>query len=178
MGKGSLFTALAVVAAIIGGVAGSRVGVPTDPAPATPVERTSAATIEVHVAGWVNSPGVVSLPEGSIVADAIDRAGGFRPGASADLINLASTLRSGDQIVVPGPGTNGGSGGHPAGLVVVNRATAADLEGLPGVGPVLAGRIVAFREANGPYATVEDLLAVPGIGESKLASIRDLIRVP
>lgn len=63
-------------------------------------------------------------------------------------------------------------------MVAVNRAAAAELETLPGVGPVLASRIVAFREENGPFSTVEDLLSVPGIGEAKLAALRDLITVP
>jgi competence protein ComEA len=64
------------------------------------------------------------------------------------------------------------------GLITINSATASDLEGLPGVGPVLAERIEAFRATNGPFSEVEDLLQVPGIGEAKLASMRDLIRVP
>lgn len=137
--------------------------------------------LEVHVAGWVVSPGVVTVAEGSIVAGAIDAAGGLRLGARADLINLAASVADGDQIVVPGPGETGGSAGDEVstgsgdGLVSLNRATAADLETLPGVGPVLAERIITHREARGGFDTVEDLLEVPGIGEAKLASIRDLV---
>ena len=138
--------------------------------------ETVTASIDVHVAGWVVSPGVVRVASDSIVADVIGAAGGLRPGALVDLINLAAPIRSGDQIVVPGPDAMAGS--SEGGLLALNRASANDLEGLPGVGPVLAERIVAYREQNGPFTEVEDLLQVGGIGEAKLASIRDLVRVP
>lgn len=138
---------------------------------------SEAADIDIHVAGWVMAPGVVQLPEGSIVADAVAAAGGFKPGAASHSINLAAPLRGGDQIFVPGPGTALDSPTDD-GLVAINRASATDLEALPGVGPVLAERIVAYREEHGPFSQVEDLLDIPGIGESKLASMRDLIRVP
>jgi competence protein ComEA len=98
-------------------------------------------------------------------------------------VNLAAPVMPGQQIIVPGPGDSGGAptdvaGSGAGGLVAINRATAAELETLPGVGPVLAARIVAHREQNGPFIEVEDLLQVSGIGESKLAAIRDLIVVP
>lgn len=160
------------VGAVLGNAERAPVGVVRSASP-----QTSQASIEVHVAGWVMSPGVVRLPEGSIVADAVEAAGGFRPGAQAHSINLAASVRGGDQIFIAGPGSDPESG-PDEGLVHINRATASDLESLPGVGPVLAERIVAHREDNGPFDEVEDLLDVPGIGESKLASIRDLIRVP
>lgn len=133
--------------------------------------------MDVHVAGWVRSPGVVQLPEGSIVADAVEAAGGFRPGASTNTLNLAAPVSGGDQVYVSGPDEETQ---RPVddGIVAVNRATASDLEELPGVGPVLAERIVAYREANGPFQQVEDLLDIPGIGESKLASMRDMVRIP
>lgn len=135
------------------------------------------AVVDVHVAGWVRSPGVVKLPEGSIVADAVEAAGGLRPGAVSHSLNLAAPLRAGDQVYVSGPE---GESQSPVddGVIAVNRATASELEELPGVGPVLAERIVAYREANGPFQQVEDLLDIPGIGESKLASMRDMVRIP
>lgn len=135
--------------------------------------------LEVHVAGWVADPGVVELHEGAIVADAVAAAGGMRRGARADLINLAAPLGDGEQVVVPGP-ESGDVPTAPAGdgVISLNRADAGELEGLPGVGPVLADRIVAHREQVGGFERVEDLLQVPGIGESKLAAIRDLIKVP
>ena len=135
------------------------------------------SVLDVHVAGWVRSPGVVQLPEGSIVADAVEAAGGFRPRASAHTLNLAAPLAAGDQVYVSGPDEDAPSPVED-GAVAVNRATASDLEKLPGVGPVLAERIVAYRDANGPFQQVEDLLDIPGIGESKLASMRDMVRIP
>lgn len=141
------------------------------------VVPVSESRIDVHVAGWVVSPGVVAVDEGSIVADAVAAAGGLRAGALADRINLAAPLRAGDQVVVPGPA---GSDDPVVddGVVSLNRADVAAMQELPGVGPVLAERIVAYRDQNGPFQQVEDLLLVPGIGEAKLASIRDHVRVP
>jgi competence protein ComEA len=124
------------------------------------------------------SPGVVSVEEGSIVAEAVEAAGGLRPGALTESLNLAAEVLAGEQIVVPGP-TRPGAGtaiGGSEGPLTLNGATAEELEGLPGVGPVLAERIVSYRESNGRFETVDDLLEVPGIGEAKLASIRDLVR--
>jgi competence protein ComEA len=99
-------------------------------------------------------------------------------------VNLAAPLRDGEQVVIPGlvsgqPAPGGGSSATDAdGRVRINLATAVELETLPGVGPVLAGRIIEFREEHGPFGTVEDLLDVPGIGEAKLASLRDHMIVP
>lgn len=186
--KALIFGALAIVAVAAGaGIgmmkrSGQQALVSNEPVFNGPPSSEQPGSLEVHVAGWVVSPGVVTVREGSIVAEAIDAAGGLRQGARADLINLAATVADGDQVVVPGPGEGGPTGefaeGGPAGdgLLSLNRATAADLETLPGVGPVLAERIVSHREANGGFEQVEDLLEVPGIGEAKLASIRDLVR--
>jgi competence protein ComEA len=98
-----------------------------------------------------------------------------------DEVNLARPLVEGDHLQIPGPGesmTVTGEGVGDDGLIALNQADASVLEDLPGVGPVLAERIVAHREANGPFDTVEDLLEVPGIGEAKLAAMRDSISVP
>jgi competence protein ComEA len=138
-------------------------------------------TISVHVSGWVVSPGVVEILEGSIVADAIAAADGARPGAGLDAINLAKPVLSGDQVVVPGPGGSTPGGSAPStgdGLISLNNADATQLQDLPGVGPVLAERIIAHRDSNGPFQEIEDLLDVPGIGEAKLAAMRDLLTVP
>jgi competence protein ComEA len=135
--------------------------------------------VEVHVGGWVLSPGVVSIEEGSIVADAIAAAGGLKPGASADSINLAAPVAPGDQVIVPGLDDSapvGPPGATQSGPISINSATVSQLQELPGVGPVLAERIVEHREANGRFETVEDLLDVPGIGEAKLAAFTDLVR--
>ena len=163
-------------------------GVTTQPAPLSgPVTTTSVAASEpssiyVHVSGWVAVPGLVRVPAGSRLADAVAAAGGVRPGGSLDRLNLAQSLVDGEQVRVPGPGEEPSGGpvaaGESGGPIRLNVASAAELESLPGIGPVLAGRIVAHRQAHGPFRQVEDLLAVAGIGEAKLAAIRDLVTVP
>ncbi|MFP3914591.1 MAG: helix-hairpin-helix domain-containing protein [Actinomycetota bacterium] len=150
--------------------------------PATPT--TDPGTLVVHVSGWVTSPGLVTVNDGDRVGDALAEAGGARPGANLDAMNLARVLSDGQQVVVPGPGdenpgsppSDGGEG--PPGLIPLNTADASQLEALPGVGPVLAQRIVDHRRSRGGFDQVEDLLEVSGIGEAKLASIRDLVSVP
>ena len=143
---------------------------------------TVADTVVVHVIGRVRRPGVVTLPFGSRVADAVEAAGGLRPGTNSGDLNLARVLVDGEQVIVgrqPSSSTPAASGA-PApmdGLVNVNTATAAELEALPGVGPVLAGRIVAWREANGPFPSIEILGEVAGIGDALLAQLRPLVRV-
>lgn len=178
MNRTSLIAVAAIVSILAGAGLGASSRAPRSQAPQLQATTTAAeAVIDVHVAGWVRSPGVVQLPEGSIVADAVGAAGGLRPGAISHSLNLAAPLRAGDQVYVSGPE---GESHSPVddGVIAVNRATASDLEELPGVGPVLAERIVAYREANGPFQQVEDLLDIPGIGESKLASMRDMVRIP
>ena len=140
--------------------------------------ETLPSTLTVHVGGWVARPGLVELPADSRVADAIAAAGGALPGALTEAINLAERLTDGAQVIVPGPATEGAeSNGDPAGdgRIHLNRATASELDDLPGIGPVIAERIVAHRTEHGPFRAVEDLLDVPGIGEAKLASLRDLV---
>lgn len=174
------FIALVAGLAIAVGVGAGLMRRP--PPPTTEVLRgpevSAVSSIDVHVAGWVASPGVVSVPQGSIVAEAVEAAGGMRPGAQTQAINLAAEVLAGDQIVVPGPEavTDVGGDVDSGGLISLNRADVAELEGLPGVGPVLAERIVSYRDENGRFESVDDLLDVAGIGEAKLASIRDLIK--
>jgi competence protein ComEA len=140
---------------------------------------SGGALVRVHVSGAVSAPGVVELPTDSIVADAVQAAGGATRNADLTAINLAAGVRAGERIVVPDVQPLGARLGTPADSGIdLNFATASDLESLPGVGPVLAERIVAFRTERGPFITVEDLLDVPGIGESKLASMRDAIARP
>ena len=138
------------------------------------------AVITVHVAGLVGRPGLVELAEGSRVADAIAAAGGLLPSASAGSINLAALVSDGDQIVILGPGgVAAPSGGESRDEKLdLNRATAAELDALPGVGPVIAERIISFRDEFGPFRSVDDLLDVPGIGEARLADLRGRLQVP
>lgn len=179
-GRAAVMAVLALTAIGIGAVMGRMPTPHPLPArgPETPQATAPEDSLAVHVAGMVVSPGVVDVPAGSIVADVIEAAGGLRAGALVDQINLAAPVVPGDQIVVPGPtdaiaGPEGSSGD---GLIAINQASAAELEALPGVGPVLAERIVSHREANGRFDVVEDLLQVPGIGEVKLDAIRDLVK--
>lgn len=175
---------LALVGILVGAGLGSGAGeVPasTEPVSTSPAPDQAREEFPVYVSGWVATPGVVEVEAGSIVADAVAAAGGALDGAQLDSINLARPLVEGDHVQIPGPGEAAPAppaGEEGGGLVSPNRATAAELEELPGVGPVLAQRIVAHREANGPFEVVEDLLEVPGIGEAKLAGFRDLIVVP
>jgi competence protein ComEA len=169
------------VAVVIAGVAAAFLLWPT-PTAAPRVEVASPhpdmTTITVHVSGAVAAPGLVAVPSSSRVADAVVAAGGALPGADLGSLNLAAPLVDGQQLVVPYQTSVDGTAVATDGRVRINTADAAALEGLPGVGPVLAQRIVAHRTAHGPFATVEDLLEVPGIGESKLAALRDSVIVP
>ena len=164
---------------------------------AAPAATTSGAVV-VHVAGAVARPGVYELDAGSRVADAVDAAGGPVADADAGALNLAAPLADGVRVLVPlvgeevapgglvvgapPPGAGDGTGDEggasptgPPGPVDVNRAGAAELESLPGVGPATAAAIVAERDAGGPFATVADLERVRGIGPAKLAALEGLV---
>lgn len=177
---GSIVVAVALALAVGAGVwFGSRSGVPDAVAVPTGVSyATVPDSIVVHVSGAVERPGLVTLAASARVADAVAGAGGAAVGADLGGMNLAASLRDGDQIVVPQKGASNPVAGAADRGIDLNRATAAELEDLPGVGPVLAGRIVAYRDLHGPFTTVEDLLDVGGIGEAKLAAMRDAIAAP
>ena len=163
---------------------GDAAGTAAAPEP-SPAEQ---ATVWVHVVGRVASPGVVALPAGSRVGDAVTAAGGALPDADLAGLNLAAVVQDGAQVRVPAPGEEpvavadagdpGASGAGAAdGLVDVNAAGSAELQTLPGIGPVLADRIVAWRTEHGPFDSVDALLDVSGIGPSVLGQIRALVRV-
>ncbi len=158
----------------------------TAEAPASPGGSSPGASIIVHVVGAVKNPGVFTLAQGSRVFQAIDAAGGALPAAGLSALNLAAPLSDGGQIMVPtkdeaaskpAPGDGTVPGSQGVGLVNLNTATAADFESLPGVGPVLAERIVAWRMDHGAFSSVEGLNAVTGIGPKLLAGLRDLVTV-
>jgi len=165
------------------------------------------ATVFVDVVGAVRNPGVYSLTDGARVKAAVDAAGGLAPEAAPAAVNLAAKVQDGEQIVVPtqeqvekgevpaaaaGGGSGGSAGGTsgagsstpgsaasgaPAAKVNLNSADAAALDALPGIGPSTAAKIVADREANGPFQTPDDLGRVPGIGPKKLDQLKPLISV-
>jgi len=134
----------------------------------------------VDVAGAVANPGVYSLPLNSRVVEAIKAAGGLKKGADTSDINQARVLKDGEQIYVY-PAASKVVGARPAvrknGPIMINRATVKDFEALDGIGPVLANRIVAYRKISGPFVAIEDLLKVPGIGQSKFAQFKEKLRV-
>ena len=158
-----------------------------DAADAPPAEEpvSAPALAYVHVGGAVAVPGVYAVPEGARVEDAIAAAGGLSDDAAPDGVNRARVIVDGEQVVVPtageaavAPASPGGGTAGPGGIRVnLNAATAAELVALNGIGEATAAKIIADREANGPFATVDDLMRVPGIGEKKLAALRDLLCV-
>ncbi|WP_165044209.1 ComEA family DNA-binding protein [Adlercreutzia sp. ZJ138] len=161
-------------------------------------DDTQPAFIYVHVSGEVTQPGVIELVEGARVFDAVEAAGGFTENAATSSVNLARVLQDGEQLYVasleeavqgaPGgaPSTSGGGAAkrsNPSAsaaqgtLVNLNSADVTELESLPGIGEKTAQRIVDDREANGPFASVDDLTRVSGIGEKKLEAIREFVCV-
>lgn len=138
----------------------------------------------VDVTGWVRQPGVYEFAQGDRVIDAVERAGGAKPNADLSVLNLAAPLTDGSQVVVPKSGGSvagatgsGGTGTTPGALLNINTASAADFETLSGIGEVLAAAIVDYRTENGPFASVDDLEDVSGIGPATLEEIRDQITV-
>lgn len=193
--------ATTATAARAGATGGPATGTGTAASPAT---STAAPVVVVHVVGRVHRPGVVRLPAGSRVTDAVAAAGGATGEADLALLNLARVVADGEQVLVPAPGeqvpardvaaAGGSPGGGAAGaggaavgaagqpgatptVVDLNTASVAELDALPGIGPVLAQRVVDFRTENGGFTSVEELTEVPGIGEVVLGRLRDLVRV-
>lgn len=152
-------------------------------APVTPARASPAAAarlLVVDVVGAVRRPGLVRLPEGSRVAAAIAHAGGLRRGAERAGVNFAAPVSDGQQVVVPQRGAVAvGAGAGPAsastGPVSLSSATAEQLDALPGVGPVTAEKIVAYRRQHGAFRSVDELDAISGIGPSRIADLRGLV---
>ena len=156
--------------------------VPFPPVTSVTLAPTVPALIMVDVAGKVGHPGVYSLPTGSRAIDAIKAAGNKLPGVNTADINLAHILVDGEQIVVGAPQVSaqtskGGKKSAPKGPISINSANQAQLESLPGIGPVMATRIITYRAKNGPFATLIDLRKVAGMGAAKFAEIQPLIRL-
>jgi competence protein ComEA len=151
---------------------------PSRPSSAAPSDPASSVRWLVHVVGRVRRPGVVALDPGARVADAVRAAGGLRPGTDPAAINLARPVSDGEQLVIGGPQGGTGPQATPgSGRLDLNRADAAALEALDGVGPVLAARIVEWRETNGRFTRVEDLQRISGIGPRTFAALADQVTV-
>jgi competence protein ComEA len=150
----------------------------------------SRGRVFVHVAGAVRHPGVYTLRGGARVADAVERAGGARPSADLSAVNLASKLEDGRQVLVPRKAGGGGSASAapttpsaagattaPAQPIDLNTATLEQLDTLDGVGPATAQKIIDYRTEHGGFGSVDELGQVPGIGDKRLAALRDHVRV-
>jgi competence protein ComEA len=129
----------------------------------------------VHVVGGVRHPGLYRLPQGSRVADALARAGGATPKAQVELVNLAAPLADGQQIVVPRRGIAAAGATGTTGPVHLNTATLEQLDTLPGVGPITAQKILAYRQEHGAFGSVDELDAVSGIGPARLDELRKVV---
>jgi len=152
----------------------------------TPTIPEIAEVLIVDVSGRVKKPGVYSLDKGSRAIDALNLAGGALPGVSLTDINLAHILFDGEQIIVGAPRVTYSSSSRSApkakaptasSPLSLNSATLAQLDTLPGIGPVMANRIFAYRKLNGPFLLIEDLKKVSGIGDVTFAEISKLVRI-
>lgn len=155
-----------------------------------PATGPGGGRIVVDVSGKVRSPGILRMPAGSRVADALKAAGGVRPGADTDGLNRARLLVDGEQVVVGAPATApappttpgagaaapGATGASPAAPIGLNTATAEQLDELPGVGPVLAQHIIDYRTEHGGFRSVDELREVNGIGDKRYADLQNLVR--
>lgn len=179
------------------GAAGSALQASPTPSPGAADADAGPATLVVHIAGAVQRPGIVRLPPGSRIVDAVDAAGGTAADADLAAVNLAAPAQDGAMVLVPRIGENapplagvsGEGGGAPAsgasaagsdagsGRVNLNTADSTELQTLPRVGPVLAERIIEWRFAHGSFSRPEDLDAVPGIGEAMMAALLPLVTV-
>lgn len=143
-----------------------------------PSASPSGSEVVVDVEGKVKRPGIVTLPAGSRVHDAVEKAGGLRGTVDATGVNMARVLVDGEQILVgvePVAAASGGAAGGPAGRISLGSATLEQLDTLPGIGPVTAQAILDYRSEHGPFRSVDDLMDVKGIGQATLDDLRDQV---
>ena len=161
---------------------------PNQPGQSTGIPGQPTGVVVVHVAGKVRRPGLVRAPTGSRVADVLTLAGGPLPGVDLTTLNLARQVTDGEQIIVgqpnalppastPGATTSSAPTAPPEAPVNLNTATLDQLDALPGVGPVLAQRILDYRTQNGPFTTIDQLQEVPGVGPKKFDSLKPHVRI-
>jgi len=170
-----VLAAAALVLLVIAGRTLADAGTATSqPAALIPERAAAAPKLVVHVAGAVRRPGLYRLAEGKRVADAVARAGGATAPADTAAINLAAPLADGMQVVVPSR-VAGAAGAAAAGRVSLSSASVAELDALPGIGPVTAQKIVDYRLAHGGFRSIDDLDAIPGIGPARIEQLREVV---
>jgi competence protein ComEA len=181
------------IAAVLAVVAGARLlggdhGAPPAPVRLAPEGKRQNARIYIHVAGAVRRPGLMTMSAGSRVADALERAGGPERRADLTAINLAAQLADGQQIVVPragaaqaGAASSGAAaaGGSSSGVTGIHLSTATveQLDGVDGIGPTLAQRIIEYRDTHGGFRSLAELAQIDGIGEKRLATLRNALQL-
>jgi competence protein ComEA len=178
-----------LVAAALALVAGMRLVGADDPAPPpvridgladkSPTPPSPGAELYVHVAGAVRRPGLIQLPAGTRVATALERVGGPTRRADLTLVNLAARVQDGQQIVVPVAAPANAAAGVAAksAQIHLSTATAEQLDEVDGIGPTLAERIIEYRDAHGGFRSLEELSEVEGIGEKRLATLREALQL-
>ncbi len=174
-----LVVALLLAVALVLGLRhlhGGAARVPIPPLRTGTAARAALKPLVVDVAGAVRRPGLYRLAPGTRIADAVARAGGATAKADVNLVNLAAPLADGEQVVVPVRGAAAvAAGALPTAPLDLNSASAEQLDALPGIGPATAAKIVAYRQAHGPFRSVDGLDAVPGIGPSRIEQLKGLV---
>jgi competence protein ComEA len=172
-----VLAAVALVLLVVAGrtLAGAGTATSQPAAPLVSEPAAAAPKLVVHVAGAVRRPGLYRLAEGKRVADAVARAGGATAPADTAAINLAAPIADGMQVVVPSRVAGAPPGTSAPGRVSLSSASVAELDALPGIGPVTAQKIVDHRLAHGGFRSVDDLDAIPGIGPARIEQLRELV---
>jgi len=182
VGAAIVLVLVAAAIAVVVGIVRSAVPEPAGVAVVAGSPVAEPPAVYVHVFGAVQAPGLYRLDDGARVVDVIAAAGGMTADADESAVNLARRVVDGEQLHVPAvgeepPAADTQPGIAADGRVNLNTADEAALDTLPRIGPAIAARIIEWRDAHGAFTSIDDLLAVPGIGEKMLAGLRDLVTV-